>query len=60
MEQSNDELKKQILLNEIHIDNLIKQIGKIKNNKSLDDRLNRVLEFYKQTKIKCEKNNLYK
>jgi len=60
MDKSTDELKKQIVLNEIYIDNLISKIGKIKNNKKLDKRLIEVLEFYKQTKIDCEKNNLYK
>ena len=59
MEESTDELKKQILINEMDIDNLIKDIGKTKNNKRLNKRLNKVLEFYKQTKIVCEKNNLY-
>ena len=60
MNKSTDELKKQIVLNEIYIDNLIKNIGKIKNNKKLDKRLYKALEFYKQTQIECEKNNLYK
>ena len=60
MDKSTDELKKQIVLNEIYIDNLISKIGKIKNNKKLDKRLDKVLESYKQTKICCEKNNLYK
>ena len=60
MNKPTDELKKQIILNEIYIDNLISKIGKIKNNKKLDKRLDKVLESYKQTKICCEKNNLYK
>jgi len=60
MDKSTDELKKQIVLNEIYIDNLISKIGKIKNNKKLDKRLYKALEFYKQTQIECEKNNLYK
>jgi len=60
MDKSTDELKKQIVLNEIYIDNLISKIGKIKNNKKLDKRLYKVLESYKQTQIECEKNNLYK
>ena len=60
MDKSTDELKKQIVLNEIYIDNLISKIGKIKYNKKLDKRLYKVLEFYKQTQIHCEKNNLYK
>ena len=59
MDKSTDELKKQIVLNEIYIDNLISKIGKIKNNKKLDKRLYKVLESYKQTQIECEKNNLY-
>jgi len=60
MDKSTDELKKQIVLNETHIYNLISKIGKIKNNKKLDKRLYKVLELYKQTQIDCEKNNLYK
>jgi len=59
MEESIDELKKQILLNEMHIDNLIKQIGKNKNNKSLEaiKKYDKVINLYKQSEIEYENLN---